>query len=146
MRETHAVQSFKCRPEIGAAREWAAAAVHDKIRRFGNGARPLLQIIQALWCRSRPVESRSGNVPTLVEKMRGDANHCRLAIAGEFLGERCRLDRLCGCPRVWLWGLGGLTKWNRRRRRYAAGGRASAIDKETYGRRSKQQRHKAGSK
>ena len=146
MREAHGVDSFERGPEIGTARERAAAAVQDEIRRFGNGARPFLQIIQALWRRSRPVERCSGNVPALVEKMRGDANHCWLAIAGEFLGERRGLDGLCSCPRVWFWRLSSLTWWNRRRCHYAADGGASTTEKEPCGRRSKRQCHNAGTK
>src|SRR5690348_16016440 len=119
MREAHGVQGFEGRPQIGAVCEGAAAAVHDEIRRFGNGARPFLQISQALRCGSRSVERRSGNVPTLVEKTRGNANYRWLAVTGEFLGERSGIDRLGSCPGFWFWGSSRLRKKSRRRHRMA---------------------------
>ncbi len=100
MRETHAVQRFESWPEIGAVRERAATAVHHEIRRFGNGAGPFFQVIQALRRGGRSVERRSGDVSALVEKMRSDTYYCRLVAAGEFLRERGRLDCLSGGPRL----------------------------------------------
>ena len=59
MREAQGVQRFKSRPKIGTVRERTASAVHDEIRRFGNGAGPFFQVIQALRRGGRSVERRS---------------------------------------------------------------------------------------